>query len=70
MAGRRITDFGGMPHTSDMSMKSETHTKTTTGVEGAGAYPQYPDTDEKIKRDQAAGVKHLKGRPMKEGYRY
>lgn len=70
MAGRRITDYGGMPHTSDEAMKSKTHTKGYTSAEGAGGLKQYEDTTERIRDTQMDGDRHIKGRPMKEGYRY
>ena len=70
MAGRHIHDMGGYPHTSDMSMKSKTHLKHYESAEGAGGMKDYPDTSEHIERDQKSGEKHMKGRPMKSGYRY
>lgn len=70
MAGRKITDMGGMPHTSDMSMSSKTHVKHYHSAEGSGAFPEYPDTTEKIQRDQMEGDKQIKRQPMKTGYRY
>jgi len=70
MAGRRINDYEGMPHTSDMSMQSSNKVKHYSSAEGAGHFPEYPDTTEKIHRDQEAGVGKIKGRPMKPGYRY
>lgn len=70
MAGRRITDYGGLPHTSDMSMKSKNYLKGYTSAEGSGSIKQYEDTTERIKDTQMDGDKHIKGRPMKPGYRY
>jgi len=70
MAGQRINDYGGMPHTSDMSMKSKTHTKGYSSAEGAGGLSQYEDTTERIKKTQMDGGRHIKARKMKEGYRY
>ena len=70
MAGRHINDYAGMPHSSDMAMKSKTHTKNYTSAEGAGGIKEYDDTTENIKRDQMAGDAKIKSQPMKPGYRY
>lgn len=71
MSGRKINDYGGMPHTSDMSMKSKTHVKHFGSAEGDGGIDgKYPDTTEDIKRDQEHGVKKMRSHEMKEGYRY
>jgi hypothetical protein len=67
---RKINDYGGYPHTSDMSMKSGNKLKGYTSAEGSGGLSQYDDTTEDIKRDQMAGDGKIKGRPMKPGYRY
>lgn len=70
MSGRRIDDMGGLPHTSDMSMKSKNNLKHYESAEGAGHLGSlYPDTTEDIKRDQMAGDGKIKGRPIKPGYR-
>lgn len=70
MSGRRIDDMGGMPHTSDMSMKSKNSLKHYESAEGAGHLGSlYPDTTEDIKRDQMAGDGKIKARPIKSGYR-
>lgn len=71
MSGRRINDYGGLPHTSDMSMKSKNYLKEYKSAEGSGAIDGlYPDTTEDIHRDQEHGDGKIKGRPMKTGYRY
>ena len=71
MSGRRINDYGGMPHTSDMSMKSKTHLKEYHSAEGAGHLgTTYPDTTEEIRRDQMKGDSEVKSHKMKTGYRY
>ncbi len=71
MSGRKINDYGGMPHTSDMSMKSKNSLKHYSSAEGSGHLGSlYPDTTEDIKRDQSAGDGKIKGRPIKPGYRY
>ena len=71
MSGRRINDFGGEPHTSDMAMKSKNKIKSFSSAEGSGHVgSNYPDTTEDIKRDQMAGDSKIKGRAIKPGYRY
>ena len=70
MAGRRINDFGGYPHTSDMAMSSKTHVKHMTSAEGAGTLRDYEDTSEKIKSQQEHAIKKAKSHDMKAGYRY
>jgi hypothetical protein len=71
MSGRKINDYGGMPHSSDMAMKSKNSLKHFSSAEGSGAIDgKYPDTTEDIKRDQLHGDSKIKGRPMKEGFRY
>jgi len=70
MSGRKINDFGGMPHTSDMSMKSGNRVKNFSSAEGAGHVgSSYPDTTEAIQKDQNAGIAKAKGHAMKPGYR-
>lgn len=71
MSGRKITDFGGYPHTSDMSMKSKNSVKHFSSAEGSGHVGMdYSDTTEKIHRDQQKGDSKIKSHPIKEGYRY
>lgn len=71
MSGRRINDFGGLPHTSDMSMKSKNSVKHFSSAEGSGHVGmEYPDTTEAIKRDQERGDSKIKSHRMKEGSRY
>jgi hypothetical protein len=70
MAGMGINDYGGMPHTSDMAMKSKTHTKEYQTAEGMGGIKDYPDTTEQVHRDQRSGESQIKKQPMKPGYRY
>ena len=71
MSGRKINDMGGWPHSSDMAMKSKNKLKEFKSAEGSGAIDgKYPDTTEDIHRDQMAGDGKIKGRQMKEGYRY
>lgn len=71
MSGRRITDMGGYPHTSDMSMKSSNKLKHFSSAEGDGGIDgKYPDTTEDIHRDQTHGDSKIKSKPMKPGNRY
>jgi hypothetical protein len=70
MAGRKINDYGGYPHSSDMSMKSKTHLKEYHSTEGSGGIKDYPDTTENIQRDQKTGDGKVRAHPMKTGYRY
>ena len=71
MSGRRINDYGGMPHTSDMSMKSKNHLKEFYSAEGSGHVgSKYPDTTEQIRGNQMKADGKVKGHPMKEGHRY
>jgi hypothetical protein len=71
MSGRRINDYEGLPHTSDMSMKSKNYVKHEKSAEGSGHLGMnYPDTTEDIRRDQMAGDGKIKGRAIKPGYRY
>lgn len=70
MSGRKINDFGGLPHTSDMAMSSKSSIKHYQGVEGAGEVDgRYPDTTEDVKRDQMAQVSKVKGNSIKPGQR-
>jgi hypothetical protein len=67
--GQKINDFGGMPHTSDMAMKSKNSVKHYSSVEGAGKETEYEDTDAAIKSQQEKGVSKAKGHPLKPSYR-
>jgi hypothetical protein len=70
MSGRRIDDYEGLPHTSDMAMKSKNKLKEYKSAEGAGHLGmEYPDTTEEIKRDQDEGIKKAEARKIKPGYR-
>jgi hypothetical protein len=70
MSGRRINDYDGMPHTSDMAMKSKNSVKHFDSAEGSGHLgSQYPDTTEDIHRDQMHGDSKTKSHSMKPGYR-
>lgn len=71
MSGRGIHDYGGMPHTSDMSMKSKNHLKEFHSAEGSGHLGStYPDTTEDIRRDQMHADSKVKAHKTKTGYRY
>lgn len=71
MSGRKIHDYGGMPHDSDMSMKSKTNVKHFRSAEGDGGIDgRYPDTTEDIHKCQEHGIGKMKSHRMKEGYRY
>lgn len=70
MSGRKINDYGGLPHTSDMSMKSKNYLKEYKSAEGSGHLGSlYPDTSEMVHRDQMAGDSKAKAHPIKPGYR-
>lgn len=71
MSGRRIDDFGGEPHTSDMAMASKNKVKHYTSADGQAAHigHEYPDTTEMIHRDQEHGLKKAHAKPLKPGYR-
>lgn len=70
MSGRKINDYGGMPHTSDMAMDSKNKLKKYESCEGSGHLgASYPDTTEDIHRDQEAGVRHAEARKIRPGYR-
>ena len=67
--GQKIDDFGGLPHTSEMSMKSKNSLKTFSSAEGAGAENEYEDTTEEIRKVQVEAASKVKARPLKSGYR-
>lgn len=66
---RRINDYGGEPHSSDMAMKSKNKLKHYNSADGAGKLGQYEQTSEDIEGVQHAGDGKAKGHPMKPGYR-
>lgn len=70
MGRMTIEDSGGYARTSDALMSSKTHLKKVKSAEGSGGIMDYPDTNEDIVRDQKKGDSHIKGKPMKPGYRY
>lgn len=44
--------------------------KSISEKEGAGSVMRYEDTEEAIGHVQSETVKHMKGHPLKPGYRY
>ena len=71
MSGRKINDYGGYPHDSDMSMKSKNRVSHERSAEGAGYLDaKYPDTTEDIHRDQERGIKKAEGHQIVPGNRY
>jgi len=70
MANRRIDDYEGLPHTSEMMMKSKNKNKEYRSAEGDGGITDYPDTTEDIHRDQEHASKKMASKKMKPGYRY
>lgn len=72
MSGQRIDDhsfWAGRPG-KDSRFPDGAKTKDESSAEGAGRVMRYEDTTEAIKSVQTESVKHLKGRPLKPGYRY
>lgn len=71
MSGRKINDFSGLPHTSDMAMKSKNDLKHYSSAEGSGHVGNmYSDTTEMVKRDQDKGNSQVGKHPIRPGYRY
>jgi len=70
MSGRKITDHGGYPASSDALMKSSNKVKHYTSAEGSGHLADYPDTSEDIHRDQERSKSKIASKPMKPGNRY
>ncbi len=71
MSGRKINDYGGYPHDSDMAMKSKNRVSHEQSAVGAGYLDsKYHDTTKEIKGDQDAGIKKAEGHQIKPGYRY
>lgn len=51
-------------------LPTETHTKKMSSPRGAGAItPDYPDTEEKIKKDQETAISKINSNKMKPGWR-
>lgn len=48
---------------------SEVHVKKMENPRGAGKLSDYPDTEEKILRDQNEGIRKAESGKMKTGYR-
>jgi hypothetical protein len=75
MSGRRIDDHSspfGKAEEHSVFPDGAHHIKMERDVEGEGmtGHEDYPDTTEHIERDQSAGIKQIKSKPMKSGYRY
>ena len=71
MAGQRIDDhsfWGGKGGEYPLPMGSKM--KRVSSAEGTGGISDYPDTNEKVVKDQQAGVAKIRSKPMKDGYRY
>lgn len=70
MSGRRISDHGGWPASSDAAMKSKNKVMHYHSAEGSGHLgSQYHDTSEEIKQDQSHGDSKIKSHGIKPGYR-
>lgn len=71
MAGQRIDDhsspFGNSR--TNVPFPEGAKMKQISDQEGAGSVMRYEDTQEAVKHVQSESVKHLKGRPLKPGYR-
>lgn len=72
MSGQRIDDhkFWAGGRSKGSVFPEGAKTKDESSAEGAGSVMRYEDTTEAIKHVQTESVKHLKGRPLKPGYRY
>ena len=70
MSGRKISDHGGYPASSDALMKSSNKVKHYNSAEGSGHLHDYPDTTEDIHRDQEHAKSKIASKPMKPGNRY
>ena len=72
MSGQRIDDHGSPwgRNRSNVPFPDGAKMKNISDKEGAGSVMRYEDTEEAIGHVQTESVKHLKGRPLKPGYRY
>jgi hypothetical protein len=71
MAGRKIDDHGSwMGKGSEYPLPMGSKMKRVESAEGAGSLSKYEDTNEEIVKTQKAGDSKIKGRPLKDGYRY
>jgi len=74
MSGRRIDDhsfWAGKPAKDSVFPDGPHKAKVESSAEGAGHIGmEYPDTTEKVKRDQDKGDSQINKHPMKPGYRY
>jgi hypothetical protein len=70
--GQKISDhsfFGGKASKGSV-FPMGVHLKAESSAEGAGDLSRYEDTTEAIKKVQVEGVRQIKARPLKEGYRH
>lgn len=72
MAGQRIDDHSSPFGKSrpNVPLPEGAKMKQISDQEGAGSVMRYEDTEQAIGHVQKESVKHLKGRPLKPGYRY
>jgi hypothetical protein len=71
MSGQRIDDHKSWAGSrgKNVPLPDGAKMKQISEKEGAGALAKYEDTEEAIGHVQMEGVKKLKGRPLKTGYR-
>ena len=71
MAGQRIDDHSSPwgKNRSNVPLPDGAKMKQISDKEGAGSVMRYEDTEEAIGAQQQQNVKHLKGHPLKPGYR-
>jgi hypothetical protein len=72
MGGQRIDDHKAWMGSrgKNVPLPDGAKMKQISEEEGAGSLMHYEDTEEAIGHVQKESVKHLKGRPLKTGYRY
>lgn len=73
MASRRIDDHGswvGEAPSREKPFPDGSKSKKYESADGAGRIMNYPDMDPMIKRVQEESARKIKGRDVKEGYRY
>jgi hypothetical protein len=72
MGGQKIDDhsFWAGGRSKGSIFPEGAKTKAISEEEGAGSVMRYEDTEEAVAHVQKEGVKQLKNRPLKAGYRY
>lgn len=72
MSGQRIDDHRSWAGSrgKNVPLPDGAKMKQISDMEGAGSVMRYEDTEEAIGHVQSESTKHLKGRPLKPGYRY